>query len=251
MTATVRSLDLDAGEVARFAAMAAQWWDPNGPMKPLHRINPVRLAFLKRAICAHFGRDERDIRALSGLKVLDIGCGGGLLCEPLARMGAEVTGIEPAEETIAVARAHAEESGLAIRYVAGLAEALFDTGEQFDIVLAMEVVEHVPNVDAFVAAAASLVRPGGFFAGSTLNRTLRSYALAIVGAEYVLRWLPVGTHSWEKFVTPREFEAALISAGLEPLAVEGMVFNPLADEWRLARDTAVNYFVTAARRGQP
>lgn len=249
MTATVRPGDVDTDEVARFAAMAAQWWDPQGPMKPLHRINPVRLGFLKRQICAHFGREDGEIRALSGLKVLDIGCGGGLLCEPLARMGAAVTGIEPAEETIAFARAHAAEGNLPIRYVAGLAEALAGAGEQFDIVLAMEVVEHVPDVGAFLATAASLVRPGGFFAGSTLNRTLRSYALAIVGAEYVLRWLPVGTHSWEKFVTPREFEAALEKAGLERMALEGLVYNPLADDWRLARDTAVNYFITAAKRG--
>lgn len=248
MTATAQMRGVDRDEVARFARMAEAWWDPKGPMKPLHRINPVRLAFLKRALCAHFGRDEQAIRALSGLKMLDIGCGGGLLSEPLARMGAEVTGIEPAEETIAIARAHAGESGLDIRYRVGLAEDLAGVGEQFDAVFAMEVVEHVPDLGAFLGTAAALVRPGGFFAGSTLNRTLRSYALAIVGAEYVLRWLPVGTHSWEKFVTPREFEAGLADAGLDPLATEGLVYNPLGDSWRLSRDTAVNYFITAAKR---
>ncbi|HRJ68626.1 MAG TPA: bifunctional 2-polyprenyl-6-hydroxyphenol methylase/3-demethylubiquinol 3-O-methyltransferase UbiG [Beijerinckiaceae bacterium] len=249
MAATAQHYGVDRDEVSRFARMAADWWDPNGPMKPLHRINPQRLAFLKRALCIHFGRDERAIRALSGLQVLDIGCGAGLLSEPLARMGAEVTGVEPAEETIAVARSHADESNLSIRYVCGLADDLVSQAETFDVVLAMEVVEHVPDVPAFLRTVSSLVKPGGFFAGSTLNRTLRSYALAIVGAEYVMRWLPVGTHSWEKFVRPREFEEALAGAGLDPLAVEGLVYNPLADTWRLSRDTAVNYFITAAKRG--
>lgn len=248
MTAARTAHGMDANEVARFERLAKDWWDPKGPMKPLHRINPVRLAFLKEALCAHFSRDFNDLKALSGLSVLDIGCGAGLLCEPLARLGASVTGIEPAAETIAVARAHAEDAGLAIDYRIGLAEDLAAEGKTFDVVLAMEVVEHVPNVGAFLKTAASLVRPGGFFAGSTLNRTLRSYALAIVGAEYVLRWLPVGTHTWDKFVTPREFEEGLMGAGLEPLRVEGMVYNPLKDSWSLSRDTAVNYFITAGKQ---
>lgn len=236
---------VDRDEVARFDRLARDWWDEKGPMKPLHKINPVRVGFLKQRICAHFGRDPRALDALSGLTVLDIGCGGGILSEPLARMGATVTGVDPAGENIGVARSHAAEQGLEITYRNDLAEVLVEEGKTFDIVLAMEVVEHVPDVPAFVATAASLIRPGGFFGGSTLNRTLRSFALAIVGAEYVLRWLPVGTHRWDKFVTPDEFADAIAEAGLSPHETEGMVFDPLRDSWRLARDTGVNYFITA------
>lgn len=239
------SARVDAGEVARFDALAKEWWDQKGPMKPLHRINPVRLAFLRQRICDHFERDASRLDALEGLSVLDIGCGGGILSEPMARMGATVTGVDPAAENIAIARSHAEEQGLAIEYVNGLAEDLSAAGRTFDIVLAMEVVEHVPDVSSFVATAASLIRPGGMLGGSTLNRTLRSFALAIVGAEYLLRWVPVGTHSWEKFVTPREFEDALRGAGLIPQPVQGMIYNPLGDRWLLASDSAVNYFITA------
>ena len=239
------SARVDAGEVARFDALARQWWDQKGPMKPLHKINPVRLGFLKQRICDHFGRDAARLDALEGLTVLDIGCGGGILPEPIARMGATVTGVDPAAENIAVAVAHATEQGLSIEYVHGLAEDIVAEGRTFDVVLAMEVVEHVPDVGAFVDIAASLTRAGGMFGGSTLNRTLRSFALAIVGAEYVLRWVPVGTHRWEKFVTPREFEDALRTAGLITQPVQGMIYNPLGDRWALANDTAVNYFVTA------
>lgn len=237
----------DAGEIGRFDRLAREWWDEKGPMKPLHRINAVRVAYLKRELCAFFGRDERALDALKGLTILDIGCGGGILSEPLARMGADVTGVDPAGSNIAVARAHAAEDGLAITYHEGLAEDLVAQGQTFDVVLAMEVVEHVPDVAGFVATAARLVRPGGFFAGSTLNRTRRALALAIIGAEYVLRWLPVGTHRWEKFVTPGEFVAALEDAGLAPAGTKGMVYNPLGDSWRLSDDTAVNYFITAAK----
>ncbi|MCA0425257.1 MAG: bifunctional 2-polyprenyl-6-hydroxyphenol methylase/3-demethylubiquinol 3-O-methyltransferase UbiG [Proteobacteria bacterium] len=238
---------VDKDEVARFDRLARDWWDERGPMKPLHKINPVRVAFLKDRICAHFGRDARAIDALSDLTILDIGCGGGILSEPLARMGARVTGVDPAGENIAVARAHAEDQGLSVTYHHGLAEDLAAEKQQFDVVLAMEVVEHVPDVPAFLRTAAALTRPGGFFGGSTLNRTLRSFALAIVGAEYVLRWLPVGTHRWEKFVTPDEFSDALSGAGFRPDAAEGMVFDPLRDRWRLSRDTGVNYFLTAGK----
>lgn len=247
MSVTETAHGFDRDEVARFDRLAQDWWDPKGPMKPLHRINPVRIGFLKAAICAHFKRDVQALDAFSGLSILDIGCGGGLLSEPLARLGASVTGVDPAGKNIAVAIAHATESGLAITYRETLAEALADEKQQFDIVLAMEVVEHVPDVPDFVKTAASLVRPGGFFAGSTLNRTLQAFALAIVGAEYVLRWLPKGTHTYEKFVTPGEFEAALRKAGLIPGEPEGMVFNPLRDQWKLSRDTTVNYFITAAK----
>ena len=238
---------VDREEVARFDALAARWWDESGPMKPLHRINPVRLGFLKRRICDHFGRDAQKIDALAGLRILDIGCGGGILSEPLARMGARVTGVEPAAENIAVARAHAEAEGLEIDYIHGLAEDLAAAGRGFDVVLAMEVVEHVPDVPGFVKVAASLVRPGGLFGASTLNRTLRSFALAIVGAEYVLRWVPVGTHRWDKFVTPHEFVRAMEAAGLAPQPAQGLVYNPLGDRWLLAGDTAVNYFITARK----
>lgn len=237
----------DAGEIGRFDRLAREWWDEKGPMKPLHRINAVRVGYLKREICAFFGRDERALDALKGLTILDIGCGGGILSEPLARMGADVTGVDPAGSNIAVARAHAADDGLAITYHEGLAEDLVAQGRTFDIVLAMEVVEHVPDVAGFVATAARLVRPGGFFAGSTLNRTKRALALAIIGAEYVLRWLPVGTHRWEKFVTPGEFAAALEDAGLAPAGTRGMVYTPFGDSWRLSDDTAVNYFITAAK----
>ena len=245
------SARVDAGEVARFDALARDWWDHKGPMKPLHRINPVRLSFLKQRICDHFERDAARLDALKGLTVLDIGCGGGILSEPLARMGATVTGVDPAAENIAVAMAHAEEQGLSIDYVNGLAEDLATGGRSFDVVLAMEVVEHVPDVPEFIRIAASLIRPGGMLGGSTLNRTLRSFALAIVGAEYVLRWVPVGTHRWEKFVTPREFEDGLRDAGLIPQPLQGMIYNPLGDQWRLAADTAVNYFVTANKPEAP
>lgn len=247
VSGAVASARVDAGEVARFDALAAEWWDEKGPMKPLHKINPVRLGFLKQRICAHFGRDPQALDALSGVKILDIGCGGGILTEPLARMGADVTGVEPSAENVAVAVAHAEEQGLNITYIHGLAEDLAAKGRQFDVVLAMEVVEHVPDVAGFVGVAAALTRPGGFFGGSTLNRTLRSFALAIVGAEYVLRWVPVGTHRWEKFVTPHEFVRAMEAAGLMPQPAQGMIYNPLGDRWMLASDTGVNYFLTALK----
>lgn len=238
---------VDADEVSRFDRLARDWWDETGPMKPLHRINPVRVAYLKQQLAAHFGRDPAAFDTLAGLRILDIGCGGGILSEPLARMGAEVTGVDPAAANIGIARAHAAEAGLAIRYHEGLAEDLVAEGQQFDAVLAMEVVEHVPDVAGFVATAAALVRPGGFFGGSTLNRTKRAFALAIVGAEYVLRWLPVGTHRWEKFVTPAEFEAALVQAKLRHSDTRGMVYDPFRDSWRLSDDTAVNYFITAGK----
>ncbi|HRK24105.1 MAG TPA: bifunctional 2-polyprenyl-6-hydroxyphenol methylase/3-demethylubiquinol 3-O-methyltransferase UbiG [Beijerinckiaceae bacterium] len=241
------SNSVDEREVSQFDRIGADWWDENGPMKPLHRINPVRLSYIRGAIAARFGRNAQALDALRGLSILDIGCGGGLLCEPLARMGAAVTGIDPAPNNIAVARAHAEGEGLAVSYVEGLAEDLVAGGRTFDVVLAMEVVEHVPDVAGFVATAAALVRPGGLFLGSTLNRTKRAYALAILGAEYVLRWLPVGTHRWEQFVTPEEFAEALTVTGLGEVETRGMVYNPLADRWHLSSDTAVNYFIAATR----
>ena len=240
---------LDADEVARFARLAGEWWDANGPFKPLHRINPLRLTYIRDQLCRRFARDPKQGASLKGLSVLDIGCGGGLVAEPLARLGAAVTGIDPAPENVAAAKAHAKGAGLDIAYRALTAEALALEGGTFDAVLLLEVVEHVPDVPLFLKSVAPLVKPGGVMILSTLNRTLKAYALAIVGAELILRWLPAGTHDWNRFVTPEELRAALARAGLNVSDVTGMVYNPLADEWRLSRDTDVNYFATAVRPG--
>lgn len=246
-TATQGDSTLDRDEVARFDAMARTWWDAKGPMAVLHKFNPVRLAFIRDEVCAHFGRDPKAIDVLDGLSVVDIGCGGGVLSEPLARLGASVTGLDPAPNNIAVARAHAEAEGLSIDYREQMIEALVAEGARFDIVLAMEVVEHVADVEAFVASCCAAVKPGGLLVMATLNRTLRSYALAIVGAEYVLRWLPRGTHDWEKFVTPDELSSAIERNGLACGEPTGVVYNPLSDRWSASRDTGVNYMVAARR----
>ncbi|TSJ60643.1 bifunctional 2-polyprenyl-6-hydroxyphenol methylase/3-demethylubiquinol 3-O-methyltransferase UbiG [Starkeya sp. 3C] len=238
---------VDPREVERFAALAAEWWNPRGKMGVLHKFNPVRLAYLREKITAHFGRDDRAIRPLEGLRLLDIGCGGGLLSEPLARMGASVVGIDPAEKNVRIAALHAEESGVPVDYRATTAEALADAGERFDVVLAMEVVEHVADVGLFLARAAEMVKPGGLLFAATLNRTKRSFALAIVGAEYVLGWLPRGTHDWNKFLTPEELQAALEAGGLAVVDREGVVFNPLADAWRRSGDVSVNYVMLAEK----
>jgi 2-polyprenyl-6-hydroxyphenyl methylase/3-demethylubiquinone-9 3-methyltransferase len=242
---TAASLDPD--EVARFSAMARDWWDPAGPLAPLHRLNPTRLAWIRDRIADHFGRDTKSDHPLESLKILDIGCGGGLVTEPLARLGATVTGIDPAAENIAVARHHAAAEGLPIDYRAETAEALAARGETFDVVLILEVVEHVADVPAFVKTAGVLVKPGGLLLASTINRTLKAWALAIVGAEYVLRWLPRGTHSYDKLVTPNELASALVAAGLEVTAETGVMYVPLADRWRLTSDMDVNYMMAAKR----
>ncbi|MBS7545441.1 bifunctional 2-polyprenyl-6-hydroxyphenol methylase/3-demethylubiquinol 3-O-methyltransferase UbiG [Ancylobacter oerskovii] len=238
---------VDPREVERFAALAAEWWNPRGKMGVLHKFNPVRLAWLREKIVAHFGRDPRAMRPLEGLRLLDIGCGGGLLCEPLARMGASVVGIDPAEKNVRVASLHAEQSGAPVEYRATTAEALAEAGERFDVVLAMEVVEHVADVGLFVNSAASMVKPGGLMAAATLNRTGRSFALAIVGAEYVLGWLPKGTHDWKRFVTPEELADAMAAGGLAVIDREGVVFNPFLNEWRRSSDLGVNYMLLAER----
>jgi 2-polyprenyl-6-hydroxyphenyl methylase/3-demethylubiquinone-9 3-methyltransferase len=238
---------VDDAEVAKFNRLAVDWWDPDGRMKPLHRITPLRLTWLRDLAAAEFGRDPTTPRPFAGLTLLDIGCGGGLLSEPLARLGFEVTGIDPAGDNVDVAKAHAEDAGVAVTYRKVTAETLAAERAAFDMVLAMEVVEHVPDVRSFVATAAGLVKPGGLFAASTINRTKRAFALAIVGAEYVLRWLPVGTHSWEKFVTPDEFEQGLFDGGLDVVDRQGVIYNPLTDRWSLARDMAVNYMLAAER----
>lgn len=237
---------IDAAEVARFEALARDWWDPKGPMAVLHKFNPVRLGFVRDEACARFGREPKRLRALEGLSVVDIGCGGGVLCEPLARLGAQVTGLDPAPTNIAVARAHAQESGVEIDYRQETIESVVAGGARFDIVLAMEVVEHVADVEAFVGACCAAVKPDGLLVMATINRTLKSYALAIVGAEYVLRWLPRGTHDWAKFVTPQELEDAIGRRGLAIGSRTGVVFNPLTGGWSAARDMDVNYMLAAA-----
>ena len=242
-----RATSVDTAEVERFSRMAADWWNPRGVMAPLHKLNPVRLGYIRDKAAARFARDPKKLDCLKGLRMLDIGCGAGILSEPLARLGAQMVGADPAEENIAVARAHALESGVDIDYRATTAEDLAAAGERFDVVLAMEVVEHVNDVKDFVATCASMVKPGGLMIAATLNRTLKSFALAIVGAEYVLRWLPRGTHQWDKFVTPAELEDAIEAGGLKTIDEAGVVYDLLADRWRLASDTDVNYMVTAER----
>ena len=241
------SSTVDPEEVARFDRVAEDWWDPNGPMRALHKLNPVRLAYIRDEACHRFGRDPRDPRCLAGLSVLDVGCGGGLLSEPLARLGATVTGLDPAPANIAVAKLHAERAGLAIDFRDETVEGVVARGDGFDLVLALEVVEHVADVGAFVAACCAAVKPGGLLVMATINRTLRAFALAIVGAEYVLGWLPRGTHQWDKFVTPDELTAAIEAGGLFVGGTQGVVYDPLNDRWVLARDTAVNYMAAAER----
>jgi 2-polyprenyl-6-hydroxyphenyl methylase / 3-demethylubiquinone-9 3-methyltransferase len=247
MAANASSPTVDAAEVERFSRLAAEWWNPGGKMAPLHKFNPVRLAHIRDAACRRYARDPRRLDSLVGLRILDIGCGGGILSEPLARLGAEVVGADPAEAHIGVARLHAAESGLAIDYRATTAEALSAAAERFDIVLAMEVVEHVADVNLFVKLAGSMVKPGGLMVAATLNRTLKSFALAIVGAEYVLRWLPRGTHQWDRFVTPNELEIAFEKNGLRVVDESGVIYHPLADRWQLSSDMDVNYVLVAAR----
>jgi 2-polyprenyl-6-hydroxyphenyl methylase / 3-demethylubiquinone-9 3-methyltransferase len=247
MTETRASPTVDPSEVARFAAIAADWWDPRGPMGMLHKLNPVRLGFIRDAACHRFGRDPKTLDSLAGLRLLDIGCGAGILSEPLARLGAQVVGADPAAPNIEAARLHAADAGLSVDYRVTTAEALADADERFDVVLAMEVVEHVADVPLFVRRCAEMVKPGGLLVAATINRTLKSFALAIVGAEYVLGWLPRGTHRWDKLVTPNELEAALARAGLRVGRETGVVYDLIADRWRLARDTDVNYMLAAEK----
>jgi len=239
---------VDEAEVAKFAAMAEAWWDPDGKFRPLHRFNPVRLAYIRDRLCERFARDPKAQRPLEGLRLLDVGCGGGLLSEPLARLGAAVTGLDAAAENIRVAALHAEESGLTIDYRHLSVEELAAGAARFDAVLNMEVVEHVADVGSFLAASAGVVRPGGMMFLATLNRTPKAFFMAIVGAEYLLRWLPRGTHDWRRFQRPSELAAALRRAGLEIEEVTGVAYNPLTDGWRLApRDLDVNYMMLAVK----
>ena len=237
---------IDPAEVAKFEAMAAEWWDPNGKFKPLHMLNPCRLDYITSQIAAEFDRDLSTEQPFEGLRILDIGCGGGLLSEPMARLGATVVGADAAERNLPVARIHAQKSGLTIDYRHTTAEALAADGEQFDAVLNMEVVEHVADPLAYLTACQQLLRSGGIHLCSTINRNPKSFAMAIVGAEYVMRWLPKGTHEWNKFITPDELYALLEQAELNPVDKKGFVFNPISWSWSLSdRDLSVNY-VTAS-----
>jgi 2-polyprenyl-6-hydroxyphenyl methylase / 3-demethylubiquinone-9 3-methyltransferase len=240
---------IDSAEIAKFEAMAAEWWDPNGKFKPLHMMNPVRLDYITRQIAAEFGRDLTRPKPFEGLRILDIGCGGGLLSEPMARLGATVVGADAAARNIPVAQVHAEAQGLEIDYRHTTAEALAAAGEHFDAVLAMEIVEHVADPAAFVATCRDLLRPGGLMIASTLNRTGKSFMAAIVGAEWVMRWLPKGTHDWAKFITPEELFGMIGRAQLDPVDKKGFVFNPITWQWSISdRDLSVNYVAAAIRR---
>ena len=240
---------VDDAEIAKFEAMAAEWWDPKGKFAPLHMMNPVRLDYITAQIAAEFGRDLRDDTPFAGLRLLDIGCGGGLLSEPMARLGATVVGADAAERNIPVAQVHAEQSGLEIDYRHTTAEALAAAGEQFDVVLNMEVVEHVADPQAYLTACQKLLKPGGIMICSTINRNPKSFALAIVGAEYVMRWLPKGTHEWQKFITPEELFSLIETAGLDPVDRKGFVFNPISWRWSISdRDLSVNYVTASVKR---
>jgi 3-demethylubiquinone-9 3-methyltransferase (EC 2.1.1.64) len=235
---------VDVAEIAKFSKLSAEWWDPKGKMAPLHRINPLRLGYIRDAACRKFERNVRSLNCLGSLRVLDIGCGAGLLCEPLSRLGAQVIGIDPSQSNIAAAKLHADKSHLAIDYRCTTVEEI-DPRERFDIVLAMEVVEHVTDVGVFLKRCAAMLKPNGLMVVSTLNRNWKSFALAIVGAEYVLRWLPRGTHEWNKFVTPDELAKHLLDNRLAITEQTGVVYSPLADKWTLSSDMDVNYMVVA------
>jgi 2-polyprenyl-6-hydroxyphenyl methylase/3-demethylubiquinone-9 3-methyltransferase len=243
MTATT----INDAEVKKFSDLAEQWWDPSGQFKPLHKFNPVRLAYIREHILAHFDLDGTKRYPLKGLKILDIGCGGGLLCEPMARLGANVTGADASERNISIASIHAEQSDLDITYLATTSEELAEKGKQFDVVLNMEVVEHVADVPLYLKSCADLVKPGGLMFVATINRTAKAYALAIVGAEYVLNWLPKGTHQFSKFLTPEEITSIIARNGMTIRDKCGVSFNPLHDQWRKSRDMAVNYMLLAEK----
>ncbi len=263
MNPSIKS-SLDPEEIARFTKVCAQWWDEKGPFRPLHHLNPTRIRFIRDQIMAHHNRsfsepasnnDEHSIpsshtpnlKIFQGLSVLDVGCGGGLVCEPLCRLGATVTGIDGSEPTVEVAKAHSALVDLDIDYRSSSVESLAESGEQFDVVLALEIVEHVADVPSFVASCAQVIKPGGLIIFSTINRTVKSYLMAIVGAEYVVKWVPKGTHEWSKFLTPAELAAPIRDSGLSVTHVRGMTFNPLNWDWELGTDTDVNYFMTAVK----
>lgn len=238
---------VDPGEIARFSAMAAEWWDPKGKFRPLHKFNPTRLAYIRDETCRHFVRDSKSPRPFEGLRLLDIGCGGGLLSEPMARLGATMVSADASEKNIATASVHAAEQGLDIDYRCTTAEALAEAGERFDVILNMEVIEHVADPMRFLKDCASMLRPGGLMFIATLNRTLKAHAFAIIGAEYVLGWLPRGTHDWKKFITTDEMKKGIADAGLSLKELRGVSYNPLTGNWSLSSDTDVNYMALAGK----
>lgn len=240
-----KKTSINPDEIARFSKDAAHWWDESGPFAPLHRMNPARLSYMRGQICAHFGLDMQSLKPFGKLSVLDIGCGGGLIAEPMARLGANVTGVDADAKAIEVAKAHAEKSGLKISYEAKAAE---DLNKAYDVVLALEIAEHVESTQEFVESCARLAKPGGMVLFSTLNRTARSFALGIVAAEYILRWVPRGTHDWKKFIKPSELARAARQSGLAPQDISGVVFNPVSGEFAVSKtDMTVNYFLSAAK----
>ncbi len=239
---------VDAQEIQNFSKDSNHWWDENGPFKPLHRLNPVRLGYFKQQICQHFGRDIDGLKSYNGLSIIDVGCGGGLVCEPMARLGANVTGIDADENAINIAIEHASQSGLDVAYKATTSDDLAAQGQKYDVVLALEIIEHVSDYDTFVKTIVDLCKPDGLIIFSTLNRTAKSYALGIVAAEYILRWVPQGTHSWKKFVKPSELSRLLRNQGAQPQNICGLNFNPLQNKFTLApNDTSVNYFMSAVK----
>ncbi|WP_300528298.1 bifunctional 2-polyprenyl-6-hydroxyphenol methylase/3-demethylubiquinol 3-O-methyltransferase UbiG [Maricaulis sp.] len=245
---TMSRPSIDPEEVEKFSRIAAEWWDPESKFKPLHKFNPVRLGFIRDTICAHFNRSGE--RPFEGLRVLDIGCGGGLVSEPMSRLGAAVTGVDAAEANIKTATVHAQEQGLEIDYRHGVAEQLLEENEPpFDVVLNLEVMEHVADPHSFLVDCARLVKPGGLMIGATINRTPKAFALAIFGAEYVLGWLPRGTHRFEKLVRPSELRAALSEGGMDVRPPVGVSYNPLSDQWRIGSDASVNYMMVAEKAG--
>lgn len=246
-TSNTARTTIDDAEVERFSKLAAEWWNPTGKFKPLHKFNPVRLAFIKEKVSGHFDRDIKATDAFAGLRILDIGCGGGLLCEPMARLGADISGVDASATNINVASLHAEQSGLTIDYRATTAEALSAEGETYDIILNMEVVEHVADVPLFLSECSKMLRPGGLMFVATINRTMKAWGLAIIGAEHILRWLPKGTHQYEKLVRPEEIEQPLAAEGVSILEINGVFYNPLKDVWALSNDTDVNYMILAER----
>lgn len=245
--AEARRTTIDSGEIERFSALAAEWWNPNGKFRTLHKFNPVRLAYIRDNVAAQFGRDPRGARPFEKLRFLDIGCGGGLLCEPMARLGAEVVGADAAATNIEVAKLHAAEGKVRVDYRNMTAEDLADAGEKFDVILNMEVVEHVADVELFIERCGEMLKPGGIMFVATINKTLKALGLAIIGAEYVLRWLPRGTHDYGKLVRPADLEAALAQAGMTVRDRTGVVYNPLADRWQRSKDMDVNYMVLAEK----
>ena len=247
MSELIASPSVDQREIERFARMAEEWWDPDGKFRPLHQFNPVRLGFIRSVAAEHFGRDSRNLRPFAGVSLLDIGCGGGLLSEPMSRLGFQVTGVDASEKNIRAALTHARGQGLAIAYRTATAELLAHEGARFDVILNMEVVEHTADVQQFLSACSALLCPNGLIFVATLNRTLKSLLLAKIAAEYVLRWLPAGTHDWNRLITPAELRRALERTGLVVMRVQGMSFDPIRWEWRLSRDTGVNYAVVARK----